>query len=144
LTSAIRDSLSQAGLAPDEVQVSLAESQPAVGSGSRQILVTITPAADSQSAQPQAAGANSGATVSNDPVEILKNALSAAGLDPNRFSLTESSEVVNYPGGSYVNHLITADFGGGLRESYGVELMLRNPQVTVVEIQRALSSLTSV
>lgn len=167
LASAIRDSLSQAGVTSGRVEVSVVDSPGGSSSGARQILVTITQptqtggavqssatggqplaqvqaAAQSSASGGQAGGAGGATAGSNDPVQVLKDALTAAGLDPTRLSLTESREVVGYPGGSYVNHVITADFGGGLRECYGVELMLRNPQVTVVEIRRALNSLNAV
>jgi hypothetical protein len=73
------------------------------------------------------------------PVEVLSERLRATGIDPAALNLTESREIVTYPGGSYENHLIKADFGDGITERYSVDLMLRNPQVTVVEIQRLMN-----
>lgn len=143
LLSAIRDSLIRVGIAADQIQVSLAAGY----GGTRQIVVSLAqpaPAAAGAVQQPAASGSPAAAQqVEMDPVAVLKNALRAAGMNPDGFNLTESREIVGYPGGSYVNHLITAEFGGGLRECYGVELMLRNPQLTVLEMRRALSSLTS-
>lgn len=142
LLSAIRDSLAGAGLRPDQIRLSSAEGS----GGARQIIVSFTEPAAAASSSPAAApaaAASSPEPSPANPVEVLRNALTSVGLDPDRFSLTESREVVGYPGGSYLNHVITAEFGNGLRESYGVELMLRNPQVTVVEMRRLLTSQVS-
>jgi hypothetical protein len=148
LLSAIRDSLAGAGLRPEQIRLSSAEGS----GGARQIIVSFTepvPAASSSPAAGAAAASAPAAAASapegnlSSPIEVLRNALKSAGLDPDRFSLTESREVVGYPGGSYLNHVITAEFGNGLRESYGVQLMLRNPQVTVVEMRRLLASQVS-
>lgn len=85
---------------------------------------------------PQAA--NRADTVTTDPVSVLTNALTAAGVAANGVKFTRTDEMVGYPGGSYRNHVITAEFSDGRRESFGVDLMMRNPRVTVVELGRML------
>ncbi|MCS7314167.1 MAG: hypothetical protein RMI94_08095 [Bryobacterales bacterium] len=72
-----------------------------------------------------------------DPVATLKQALLRAGMNPEAFSFTEIREVVGYPGGSYLNHQVLFE-AGATREYYDVALMLRNPEITVIEIRRLL------
>lgn len=149
LMGAIRDSLVGAGLRTDQFQIRLAESPVTAAGGSvaaRQILVSFdrplpAAAASAPPAQGQGAGLAAAQQTAGDPVEVLRSALQSAGLDPSRLSMTETREVVGYPGGSYLNHQILVQFGGGLRESYDVRLMLHNPSVTVTEIRRALATL---
>jgi hypothetical protein len=73
-----------------------------------------------------------------DPLTVLKNALQDAGMDPEGLNLTVSKDTMQTPVNSWVNHSITAHFGDGDEQSYDVGLMLHNPKVTVVEIQRKL------
>jgi hypothetical protein len=70
------------------------------------------------------------------PVERLLKELDAMGVSTAGLQLSESRMIVNYPGGSYVNHLITADFGNGVTEQYDVGLMLKSPWLTAFEIGR--------
>lgn len=81
---------------------------------------------------------NRTAGVETDPVSVLTNALAAAGLPASGVKFTRSDEMVGYPGGSYRNHVVTAEFSDGRRESFGVDLMMRNPRVTVVELGRMM------
>jgi hypothetical protein len=81
---------------------------------------------------------NRTAGVETDPVSVLTNALASAGLPASGVKFTRSDEMVGYPGGSYRNHVITAEFSDGRRESFGVDLMMRNPRVTVVELGRMM------
>jgi hypothetical protein len=85
-----------------------------------------------------AATTNRTAGVETDPVSVLTSALTAAGLPFNGLKFTRSDEMVGYPGGSYRNHVIMAEFSDGRRESFGVDLMMRNPRVTVVELGRMM------
>ncbi len=147
LLRVIQDSLVRTGLSADQFQVSLARAPEGSASGSvgaRQILVTLTqPASPSQCSLPQEAaetGGTAAAQAAGTPIEVLQNALRNAGLDPARFAMTEIHEVVGYPGGSYMNHQMLVDFGGGVRESYDIALMLRNPSVTVTEMRRLLAT----
>lgn len=142
--AALEESLARAGLGSGQYRIAwLGGESPAGGnlSGPRQLLVTIEEPQRGGSDRAQAVATEESA--SSDPVELLRSALAAAGLDPARFSLSEVREVVNNPGGSWVNHLIAVDFGGGLRENYDVGLMRRNVSVTVTEIRRLLSTPTS-
>jgi len=137
LAGVIRESLVRSGLPPDRFTVALS---PAAGSenGARHILVSlprVSAVESSQTAQVAAAPVEQAA----DPVTVLKEALRKAGLDPERYSFTESTELVWWPGGTYVNHQILFE-AGAARESYDVALMLRNPEITVIEIRRLLAS----
>ena len=92
-----------------------------------------------QLGMPQLAGAaNAADTLPSDPVTVLTNALTAAGIGASGVKFTRLDEMVGYPGGSYRNHIITAEFSDGRRESFGVDLMMRNPRVTVAELGRML------
>ena len=70
------------------------------------------------------------------PIDVLKKKLDEMGINSAGLGLSESRTVVSYPGGSFVNHLINVDFGGGVSENYDVGLMLRNPWLTAFEIDR--------
>jgi hypothetical protein len=63
--------------------------------------------------------------------------MEAMGISSSGLQFSESRTVVGYPGGgSYENHLVSVDFGGGVQEHYDVGLMLRNPWLTALEIDR--------
>jgi hypothetical protein len=70
------------------------------------------------------------------PVDILRKKLDDMGIGSSGLQFTETRTVVGYPGGSYVNHMITVDFGGGVTENYDVAGTLRNPWLTAFEIGR--------
>jgi hypothetical protein len=70
------------------------------------------------------------------PIDILKKQLEQMGISSAGLQFAETRTVVGYPGGSYVNHTISVDFGGGVAENYDVGLMLRNPWLTAFEIDR--------
>lgn len=71
-------------------------------------------------------------------IVALKDALKAAGIETNGIDFQYVDETVGYPGGSYQNRLVTVTLPGGVRENYGADLVLKNPRVTVVEIQNLL------
>jgi hypothetical protein len=68
----------------------------------------------------------------------LRDALSAAGLNTAALNFEYVDQTVGYPGGSYQNRLITVTLPGGVTENFGADLVLKNPNVTVVEIQNLL------
>jgi hypothetical protein len=61
-----------------------------------------------------------------------------AGILSN-IDLTISDEIVQYPGGAYRNHLVKANFGDGVTESYNVDLMMKNPAITALEMKRLMT-----
>jgi hypothetical protein len=69
-------------------------------------------------------------------VTSLQRAMLSSGLNPRAFNLSYSEEVVGYPGGSYVNRLITVESASGRKEQLMAELVFRNPQVAVMDIRR--------
>ena len=71
-----------------------------------------------------------------DPLTVLKNCLKLAGIDPEQLNLTVEEGTCTYPGGSWVNRHIVAEIGGQ-SQYYDINLMMRNPWVTVGEIQSA-------
>jgi hypothetical protein len=86
--------------------------------------------------QDSATGQNPAASA----MTVLEAAMRRHGMNPGVYNLSYSEQVVAYPGGSYVNKLITADFGNGKSEQYMADLVLRNPDVAAVEMQRLTSS----
>jgi hypothetical protein len=94
--------------------------------------IVTAPAARTSLASPAAPAAETDLT----PVERLVKQLDAMGISSAGLNLSESRTIVSYPGGAYVNHLITADFGNGVTERYDVGLMLKNPWLTAFEIGR--------
>jgi hypothetical protein len=84
-----------------------------------------------------AARAESGPT-EHAAVIALRGALSAAGLNTAGIDFQYVDQTVGYPGGSYQNRLITVTLPSGVKENFGADLVMRNPQVTVVEIQNLL------
>lgn len=69
---------------------------------------------------------------------VLTTALAAAGVDISQIQLTEHVDTETYPGGSYTQDLITMTGPNGVTQTYGTNLMLMNPQITVTEIQHML------
>lgn len=92
-------------------------------------------AANAQPPQPPAAQPASQQTsapaLPSDPMEVLRAELFRRGMNPDALNLSYVERQVQYPGGSYVNRLIVC---GGWE--FSVDLMLKNPAVTALEIQR--------
>ncbi len=84
--------------------------------------------------------------VEADPKRVLEDALQAAGMNPAQFEMSLWSETVHYPGGqflaagSYVNNFITVDLGSKGKINFSSDLTMRNPRVTVNEIQELLKT----
>lgn len=156
LAGAIRSALESAGLNPELVHVSgAAEASQNSDSAatSRQFLVTIDTTLAGQSsaaattptvnatAEPAAAAASP-----KDAKSLLGEAMQRAGLDPTQYAMSLWSETVYYPGGqflqagSYVNNFITVDLGAKGKANFSSDLMVRNPEVTVSEIQQLLKA----
>ncbi len=68
----------------------------------------------------------------------LKAALIANGMDISGMQFSEHRDLVTYPGGSYINDLISLQTGTKSHE-YMANLVALNPQVTVNEIQQLLA-----
>jgi len=71
-------------------------------------------------------------------IDLLKAALVQNGMDISGMQFNEHKDIVTYPGGAYVNDLIS--FQDGIRtHEYMANLVAINPQVTVNEIQQLLA-----
>lgn len=81
------------------------------------------------------------ATATDPPtvIDTLKAALLNAGMDITGMEFTEHRDLVTYPGGSYINDLISLKTSGGRTHDYMTDLVAIAPQVTVVEIQQLLA-----
>ena len=99
--------------------------------------VTLAPAAEIPStvnrpadpttlAPPAASGAG---------MQKLLDTLRALGMSTAGLTISYNEEAVGYPGGSYMNRLITVT-SGGKTEQFSAELTERNPLVTAYEMQR--------
>lgn len=73
------------------------------------------------------------------PVELLTAALRNAGVETSGMKLSERWDFVTYPGGGYNNHLITVE-AGGRTEQITVDLMMMDPRIAVVDIQRMMAA----
>ncbi len=73
-----------------------------------------------------------------DIVEMVRDAMRKRGLNPDSVKLSVARETVWWPGGTYVNHLITAETADGRKEQFDVGLATRNPWLTAFEIQKYL------
>jgi len=78
------------------------------------------------------------ADLSSSAVELLKAALIQNGMDISGMQFNEHKDIVTYPGGAYVNDLISFQDGTHTHD-YMTNLVAINPQVTVNEIQQLLA-----
>ncbi len=72
-------------------------------------------------------------------IDTLKAALVQAGVDVSGMHFDQHQDVVTYPGGSYVNDLISFQSASGRTHEYMSNLTEIAPQVTVVEIQQLMA-----
>jgi hypothetical protein len=72
-------------------------------------------------------------------METLHEALRKANIEPSGLNLYYEELPVFYPGGSYVNKFITCELSATRKESYDVNLMMKNPWLTAFEIGRFMS-----
>ncbi|MBI4877544.1 MAG: hypothetical protein HY822_23180 [Acidobacteria bacterium] len=99
----------------------------------------VVPRAAAQTAPPATAATVAAAPTAATPaaaLEVLRAALRKVNIEPSGLNLYYEENVVGYPGGSYVNRLITCELSEGNKESYDVGLMLKNPWLTAFEIGR--------
>jgi hypothetical protein len=71
-------------------------------------------------------------------MDVLGEALRKAGIEPSGLNLYYEEYTVGYPGGSYTNRYITCELSSGVKESYDVGLMMKNPWLTAYEIRRQM------
>jgi hypothetical protein len=64
----------------------------------------------------------------------LRNVLTQMGLQVSGLQMDYNEEQVGYPGGSYMNRLITVRTADGRYENFDAELTQRNPQITANEM----------
>jgi hypothetical protein len=79
------------------------------------------------------------AAASQDPISRLGDALKSVGLDPAAFGITAREDTVWYPGGTYMNRMLTVNLPNGRTENFDTNLTNLRPDVTVIEIQRLLN-----
>ena len=72
-------------------------------------------------------------------IDTLKTALIQAGVDISGMEFSQHHDVVTYPGGSFVNDLISFQSASGRTHEYMANLTKIAPQVTVVEIQQLMA-----
>lgn len=98
---------------------------------------TVPPVARPTTPAPPAA-TTTGPQVNTDRhpgMTALRSALSAMGLQTSGLQIEYTEEAVGYPGGSYMNRLISVRSPGGTWENYDAEMTLRNPQITAGEMK---------
>jgi hypothetical protein len=68
-----------------------------------------------------------------DPIPLVSAELRKLGFDPSGIRFSLADDVISNPGGRYTNHLLQVE-ANGRREDYSVDLALRSPRITAVEI----------
>lgn len=87
---------------------------------------------------PPPAGSTTGPQVNTDRhpgMAALRSTLAAMGLQTSGLQMEYTEEAVGYPGGSYMNRLISVRSPSGTWENYDAEMTLRNPQITAGEMK---------
>ena len=112
----------------------------APASGGSQIFDTPAPTPDNR-----CASTNPSPTAAGEPEVIarLREALQAAGYDPDKFNLVYREQEVFFPGGNYVDRGITATFENGYQETYGADLTMESPYATVLSIEHTLRDIAA-
>ncbi len=64
----------------------------------------------------------------------LRGALTSMGMPFAGIDMEYSEQTVGYPGGSYVNRLITVRGADGRTENFDAEMTLKNPQIAAVDM----------
>jgi hypothetical protein len=73
-----------------------------------------------------------------DPTPLVVAELGRLGVDAAALKFERFDDVVRNWGGAYTNRLLRVDAGGGRIEDYSIDLALRSPRVTAVEIIRQM------
>jgi len=102
-------------------------------------VATAVQASPASAATEKSAAVAPAPAASQDPISRLGDALKAAGLDPAAFGITAHEDTVWYPGGTYMNRMLTVNLPNGRTENFDTNLTNLRPDVTVIEIQRLLS-----
>ena len=71
-------------------------------------------------------------------VDVLREALRKANIEPSGLNLYYEEYAVGYPGGAYTSRYVTCELPNGLKESYDANLMLKNPWLTAFEVGRLM------
>lgn len=83
---------------------------------------------------PAAAPAPQATTERHPAMAALRSALTAMGMPFAGVDMDYNEQVVGYPGGSYINRLITVRGADGRVENFDAELTLKNPQIAAVDL----------
>jgi hypothetical protein len=75
-----------------------------------------------------------------DPCEFLRQRLTSAGVDCSGWKLENREFEAFSPTARYVDKQVMVDFGGGKREFYSADLLMKSPDVAVCEIKRLAGS----
>jgi hypothetical protein len=71
-------------------------------------------------------------------LSAVRSALEAAGIGNSQVQLSYREELVWYPGGSWINHYVTATASDGRTMDFSAKLAERSPHVTATEIDSYL------
>ena len=72
-------------------------------------------------------------------IEALRGALTAMQMPFAGIDMEYNEQVVGFPGGSYVNRLITVRNPQGTTENFDVDLTMKNPQIAALDMARFLN-----
>ncbi len=73
-----------------------------------------------------------------DPAPLVLNELRNLGVDASTLRFDRYDDLIRNWGGTYTNRLLRVDAGGGRIQDYSIDLALRSPRVTAVEIIRQM------
>jgi hypothetical protein len=75
-----------------------------------------------------------------DPCEFLKQKLAGAGVDCSGWKIENREFEAFSPTARYTDRQVMVDFGGGKKEFYSADLLMKSPDVAICEIKRLAGS----
>lgn len=97
--------------------------------------------ANSPAAPVQIPNSGGNSVSDSDAISVLKSALVKAGVDTSQLTLSTHNEVAWYPGGqSWTVREINITTANGHTQNCCTDLMLKHPEISVVEIENLLKS----
>ncbi|HPT25133.1 MAG TPA: hypothetical protein PLZ95_01865 [Bryobacteraceae bacterium] len=97
----------------------------------------------SSTAATYSAAATADATTAEDTAEdpsikAVRDAMAAAGLDPDSVKMTYHTEDVWFPAGGWVNEMLLIETADGKSLDFSARLTERSPEVTVCDVRHML------
>lgn len=153
LVAALKQTLSQFGVDPSALQVQSGSSKPSqillnLGQAISASVSNSTPIAaplpapaalTAPAISTPAAVTDADNTTDDQAVAQLTSVLQKAGVDTSSLQLKAHDEVGYFPGANYTTRLIQVKAANGLTSDVTIPLFLKNPNVSVIEIESMMS-----